>query len=149
VVHRKRHIQQLESVRFTAVDLRKTHVSCPLLSRSGSNRPSFLQLVVGRVYSGSSLSPLVLLGVIEHSLARQSSGTSNKFLTQIQLIWHISFSTSRTLENKMPTHYSLLSLFSSAINLILSATSSLPVIQPTNVVPKNPMIAHSHNASKT
>jgi len=46
-------------------------------------------------------------------------------------------------------HYFLLSLSSSPINLILSATFSLPVIQPTNLARGNRVTAHLHNASKT
>jgi len=46
-------------------------------------------------------------------------------------------------------HYFLLSLFSSSINPLLSATFSLAAIQPTNLARANQVTAHLHNASKT
>jgi hypothetical protein len=88
-------------------------------------------------------------GIVDLPLVHRSSRILTASLTRVRPTSLTSSLTSKTLESKIPTGYSLLSLSSSAINLFLSATFSLPVIQPTNPGPDNPVTAPSHNASRT
>jgi hypothetical protein len=90
-----------------------------------------------------------LAEIVDLPPVHRSSRILTPSLTPVQPT-SLTFSlTSRTLGSKMLTHYSLLSSSSSAINLLLSATFSLLVIQPTNLAPDSPVTTHSHNASKT
>ena len=84
-----------------------------------------------------------------HPPVHQSSRILTASLTRVQPMLLISSLISRTMESRMPMHYFLLYSSNSAISLLLSATFSLPVIQPTYLAPDNPVTAPLYNASKT
>ena len=90
-----------------------------------------------------------LAGIVDHPPVHLSSRSLTASLTRVQPTSLISSLISRTLENRMSTHYFLRSSSNSAINLLLCATSSLPAIRPTNLAPGNRVIAPLYNASKT
>jgi len=110
-----------------------------LISIAGSGK-SVLRFVTPRNH---------LAAIVDLRLVHRSSRILTASLTRVQPTSLISSLISKTLESKMPTHYFLPFSSSSAINLPLSATFSLPVIQLTNLAPDNPVTAPLHNASKT
>jgi hypothetical protein len=90
-----------------------------------------------------------LAGIIELPLVHRSSGIFAASLTRVQPTLLTSSLITMTPESRMSTDYSLLSLSSSATNLLHSVTFFLPVIQPTDLARSNRVTAHSYNASKT
>ena len=90
-----------------------------------------------------------LTGIVDLPSVHPSFRIFAVLLTRVQPMSLTSSLISTTPESRIPSHYSLLFSSSSAINLTLSSTFSLPGIQPAHLAGRDRVAAHSHNASET